>query len=154
MYCVAFAVSWATWLLFTGVPALCVVLCVWYLWSLGNITQAPTCQNLNLDTAYILHYIYTYLTQGQQEPGLIALSPRAKCIISKGIGVYATPILQPTSPVAHLTTGLAIHAYLPMNPCSLQSTSPADLVFFTDASGESALTPITGGATLQLTQTE
>ena len=27
--CVACAVSWATWLLFTGVPARCVVLCVW-----------------------------------------------------------------------------------------------------------------------------
>ena len=34
----------------------------------------------------------------------------------------------------------------------LRST-PADLLFFTDASGESALTPITRGATLQLTHT-
>ena len=31
------------------------------------------------------------------------MSPNAKRIISKGIGVYATPILQPTTPVAHLT---------------------------------------------------
>ena len=47
------------------------------------------------------------------------MSPQAKHIISKGIGVYATPVLQPTTPVAHLTTGLAIYAYLPMNPCRL-----------------------------------
>ena len=116
-------------------------------------TQTLTCHDLNPDTAYILHYIYSYLTQGQPEQGLIALSPQAKHIISKGIGVYATPILQPTTPVAHLATGLAIYAYRPMNPCRLPQPSPADRLFFTDASGESALTPITGGATLQLTHT-
>ena len=65
--------------------------------------------------------------------------------------MYATPIVQPTTPVAHLTTGLAIYAYLPMNPSRLPEPSPADLLFFTDASGEPVLTPITGGATLQLT---
>ena len=67
--------------------------------------------------------------------------------------MYATPILQPTTPVAHLTTGLAIYAYLPMNTCRLRQPSQADLLFFTDASGESVLTRITGGATLQLTHT-
>ena len=67
--------------------------------------------------------------------------------------MYSSPILQPTTPVAHLTTGLAIYAYLPMNPCCLQQPSATDLLFFTNASGESALTPITGGATLQLTHT-
>ena len=101
--------------------------------------------DLNPDTAYILHYIYSYLTQGQPEQGLIALSPQAKHIISKGIGVYATPILQPTTPVAHLARGLAIYAYLPMNPCRLPQPSPADRLFFTDASGESALSPSPGG---------
>ena len=67
--------------------------------------------------------------------------------------MYATPILQPTTPVAHLTTGLAIYANLPMNPCRLPQPSPADRLFITNAPGESALTPITGGATLQLTHT-
>ena len=47
------------------------------------------------------------------------MSPRAKRIISKVIGLYAIPTLQPTTPVAHLTTDLAIYAYLPMNPCRL-----------------------------------
>ena len=116
-------------------------------------TQALTCHDLNPDAAYILHYIFSYLTQGQPEQGLIAMSPQAKHIISKGIGLYATPILQPTTPVAHLATGLAIYAYLPMNPCRLPQPSPADRLFFTDASGESAPTPIAGGATLQLTHT-
>ena len=82
------------------------------------------------------------------------MSPNTKRIISKRIEVYATPILQPTTPVARLTTGLAIYAYLPMNACRLPQPSPADLILITDASGESPLTPITGGATLQLTHTE
>ena len=82
------------------------------------------------------------------------MSPRKKRIISKGIGVYATPFLQPKTPLAHLTTGLAIYAYVPMNPCRLPQPSPADVVFFTNALGESALTPITGAANLQPTHTE
>ena len=121
--------------------------------TLEHRTLTLTCHDLNPDTAYILHYIYSHLTQGQPEQGLIAMSPQAKHIISKGIGVYATPILQPTTPIAHLATGLAIYAYLPMNQCRLPKPSPADRLFFTDASGESALTPITGGATLQLIHT-
>ena len=39
------------------------------------------------------------------------MSPHTKRIISRGIGVYATPILQPTTLVAHFTTCLAIYAY-------------------------------------------
>ena len=116
-------------------------------------TQTLTCRHLNPDTAYILHYIYSYLTRGQPEQGLIAMSPHAKRIISKGIGVYTTPILQPTIPAAHLNRGLAIYTYLPMNPCRLPQPSPADLLFFTDASGDSALTLINGRATLKLTHT-
>ena len=82
------------------------------------------------------------------------MSPRAKRIKSKGVGVYATPILQPTTPVAHLTTYPAIYAYLPMNPCRVPQSSAADLIFFTDTSGKSALTCITGGAALQPTHPE
>ena len=40
-----------------------------------------------------------------------------------------------------------------MNPCRLPQPSPADRLFFADASSESALTPITWEATLQLTHT-
>ena len=39
--CVECAVSWATWLLFTGVPAPCVVLCVRWPWPLGSCS--PVC---------------------------------------------------------------------------------------------------------------
>ena len=83
-----------------------------------------------------------------------ALILRAKHIISKGIGEYANPILQGTTLVAPLTTGLAIYAYLPMNQCPLPQPSAADQVFFNNASGESALTSTIGRATLQLTYTE
>ena len=82
-------------------------------------TQTLTCRLLSPDMAYMLHYIYSYLTQGQQEEGLIAVSPRANRIVSKGLGVYANPILQPMTLVPHLTTGLAIYAYLFMNPFRL-----------------------------------
>ena len=98
-----------------------------------HLAQTLTCRNLKPDTSYILHYIYSYLTQGQSEQGLIAGLPHAKHFISKGTGVYATPVLQPTTLVAHLITGLAIYAYLPMNPCRLPQPSPADHIFFTDA---------------------
>ena len=119
-----------------------------------HLTQTLTCRDLNPDKAYILHYIYSYVTQRQPEQGVTAMSPGAKRIIFKGIGVYATPILQPKTPVAQPTTGLAIYAYLPMNPCRLRQPSLAGLLFFTDASGETAITPITGGGTLQLIQTD
>ena len=98
-----------------------------------KLTQTLTCRNVTPNTAYILHYIYSYLRQGQQEEELIAVSPRAKRIISKGLGVYSTSILQLTTPVAHLTTDLAIYAYLPMNACRPPQPSPANLIFFTDA---------------------
>ena len=62
-------------------------------------TQIVTCRDLNPDTAYILHYIYSHLSQGQPEQGLIAMSSHAKRFISKVRAVYATPILQPTTPV-------------------------------------------------------
>ena len=71
-------------------------------------TQTLICRDINPDTAYIFYYIYYYLTQGQPIQGLIATPPQARRITSKGIGVYATPILQPTTLVAHLTTDLAI----------------------------------------------
>ena len=80
----------------------------------------------------------------------MAVSPHAQRIISKGVGVYATTILQPTTPGAHLITILAIYAYQPMNPCGLGQPSQADVIFLTDPSGVSALRPITGGATLKL----
>ena len=41
VHCVSCAVSWATWLLFTGVPARCVVLCVWCPGQLGFCS--PVC---------------------------------------------------------------------------------------------------------------
>ena len=82
------------------------------------------------------------------------MHPGAKRILSNGRGVYVTPILWPKTTVANLTKVLAIYAYLPMNPCCLPQPTPTNLVFLTDASGKSALTPITGRGTLQLTHTE
>ena len=52
-----------------------------------HLAETLTCRSLNPDTAYILHHIYSYLKQGQQEQGLLAVPPRAKRIIFKEIGV-------------------------------------------------------------------
>ena len=41
LFCLACAVPWATWLPFTGVPAWCVVLCVWCPGPLGSCS--PVC---------------------------------------------------------------------------------------------------------------
>ena len=53
-------------------------------------TQTLTCRDLNPDTAYILHYIYSYLTQGQPEQGLMG---RARDLFALGTG--------DKTPVAH-----------------------------------------------------
>ena len=66
--------------------------------------------------------IYSYLTQGQPEQGLIAMSPQAKHIISKGIGVYATPILQPTT---HRPRHIRLPAHEPMLPPTTITGRPA-----------------------------
>ena len=49
-----------------------------------QLTQTLTCRNLNPDMAYVLHHIYSYLTQGQQEEGLIAVSPLRNASSAKG----------------------------------------------------------------------
>ena len=67
-------------------------------------THTLTCGDLNQDTAHILQYIYSYLTQGQPHQGLIATSPGVKHIISKGVGVYAPP-----NPAAHNPGGPPHH---------------------------------------------
>ena len=40
--------------------------------------------------------------------------------------MYGTHILHPTTPVGHLTAGLPIYAYLPMNPCRLPQPSAGE----------------------------
>ena len=47
-------------------------------------------------TGYLFHLMYAYITQGRPGMGLLRLIPQAQAIITKGIGVYATPLLQPT----------------------------------------------------------
>ena len=60
-----------------------------------HLTPTLTCRHLEPDTAYILHYIYSYLKQGQPEQGLIAISPRAKSIISEKVSGLLTLVLVP-----------------------------------------------------------
>ena len=58
--------------------------------------QTITCQKFHPNTGYLFHLMYPYVTKGRPDRGLRRLTPRAQSIISQGIGVYATPLLQPT----------------------------------------------------------
>ena len=119
-----------------------------------HLTQILTRRDLNPNTSYILHCIYSYLTQGQPEQGLIAMSPRAKHITYKGIGVYATPILQPKNPGGPPHHG-PCHIRLPAHePMPSPTTITGGPTLLRRRLRRVPFTPITGGATLQLTHTE
>ena len=72
--------------------------------------------------AYLLHYVYGYLTQGHEgNNDYVRMNQAANEIISQGLGVYATQGLQPaaTTPWATTERAARIHAYQPKTPCRL-----------------------------------
>ena len=58
--------------------------------------QTITYQRFHPNTGYLFHLMYAYITQGRPDRGLLRLTPRAQAIITKGIGIYPTLVLQPT----------------------------------------------------------
>ena len=66
--CVACALSWAAWLLFTGVPARCVVLCVRCPWPLGSCSR---CAPSVLCVAYAV----------VRAPWLLFSGVQARCVV-------------------------------------------------------------------------
>ena len=61
--------------------------------------QTIRCQWFHPNTGYLLHLMYASITQGRPNRGLLRLTPRAQAIITQGIGVYRTPLLQPTQEI-------------------------------------------------------
>ena len=103
--------------------------------------------------AYLLQYVYGYLTQGHEENNdYVRMNPAATEIIRQGVGVYATRRLRPaaTTPWATTEQGARVHAYQPTTPCRLPCPDDRNTVFFADASGTTSLTPAAGGAALEL----
>ena len=64
--------------------------------------------------AYLLQYVYGYLTQGHEgNNDYVGMNPAATEIICQGVGVYATRRLQPAANTLWATTErrARIHAY-------------------------------------------
>ena len=104
-------------------------------------------------TAYLLQYVYGYLTQGHERNNdYVRMNPAATEIIRQGMGVYATRRLRPDTNTPWATTerGAHIHAYQPTMPCRLPHPDNHNTIIFADASGTTSLTPAAGGAALEL----
>ena len=103
--------------------------------------------------AYLLQYVYGYLTQGHEgNNDYVRMNPAATQIIRQGLGVCATQRLQPATTTQWATTkqGARIHAYQPRTPCRLPCPDDHNTVILADASGPTSLTPAAGGAALEL----
>ena len=104
-------------------------------------------------TAYLLHYVYGYLTQGHERNNdYVRMNPAATEIIRQGMGLYATRRLRPDTNTPWATTepGAHIHAYQPTMPCRLPHPDNHNTIIFADTSGTTSLTPAAGGAALEL----
>ena len=106
--------------------------------------------------AYLLQYMYGYLTQGHEgNNDYVRMRPAATEIIDQGVGVYATGRLHPatTTPWATAEQGARVHAYQPMTPCRLPCPDDCNTVIFADASGTTNLTQAAGGQLWSCRQT-
>ena len=104
-------------------------------------------------TAYLLQYVYGYLTQGHERNNdYVRMIPAATEIIRRRVGVYATRRLRPGTNTPWSTTErrAPIHAYQPTMPCRLRHPDNHNTIVFADASGTTSPTPAAGGAALEL----
>ena len=96
--------------------------------------------------------MYAYITQGRPDRGHLCLTPRAQAIIAQVIGVYATPLLQPTQVTTRTAKGNPIYIYHPTAIARLPVPSDTDIIYFTDASGTEQRTPTVGCASVRITR--
>ena len=103
--------------------------------------------------AYLLQYVYGYLTQGHEgNNDYVRMNPAAAVIICQGVGVYATRRLEPATATPWATTeqGARVHAYQQKTPCNLPCPDDRNTVVFADACGTTSLTQAGGGGALEL----
>ena len=84
--------------------------------------------------------------------GLLRLTQRAQAIITQGIGVYATPLLQPTQITTRNAQGNPVYVYHPTAIARLPVPSNTDIIYFTDPSGGQQRTPVVGCASARITR--
>ena len=107
----------------------------------------------HLQKAYLLRYVYGYLTQGHEGNNDYArINLAATEIIHQGIGVHATRrlTLATTTPWATMEQAARVHVYQPTTPCRLSCPDDRNTVIFADTSSTTNLIPAAGGAALEL----
>ena len=114
--------------------------------------QTIKCQKFHPNTGYLFHLMYAYITQGRPDRGLLCLSPWAQAIITQGIGVYATPLLQPTQITTRTAQGNPVYIYHPTAIARLPVPSDTDIIYSTDASGTQQRTSMVGCASVRITR--
>ena len=74
-----------------------------------------------------------------------------QAIITQGIGVYATLVLQPTQTTIRTAQRNPVYIYHPTAIGRLSVPSNTGIIFFTDASGPQQRTPTVGCASVRVT---
>ena len=110
--------------------------------------QTITCQRFHPNTGYLFEPMYAHITQDRPDTGLLRLIPRAQTIITRGIGVYATPLLQPTQTTRRTAQVNPVYIYHPTAIARLPVPSDTNIIFFIDASGTQHHTPTVGCASV------
>ena len=94
--------------------------------------------------------MYTYITQGHPDRRLLRLTPPAQAIITLGIGVYATPLLQPTQITTRTAQGNPVYVHHPTAIARLTIPSNTDIIYSTDASGTQQRSLKVGSASVHI----
>ena len=110
------------------------------------------CQKFHANTGYLFHLMYADITQGRPDRGLLSLTPRAQAITTQGIGVYATPLLQPRQITTRTAQGNPVYVYHPTAVVRLPVPSVTDIIYLTDTSGTQQRTPTVGCASVRMTR--
>ena len=103
--------------------------------------------------AYLLQYVYVYLTEGHEgNKDDVRMNPAATGITRQGLGMYATQRHRSdaNTPWASTEQGARIHGYQPTTTCRLPQPDDHNTIIFADAPGTTSLTPAAGGAALDL----
>ena len=79
--------------------------------------QTIMCQRFHPNTGYLFHLMYAYIIQGRPDKGLPRLTPRAQAIITQGIRVYVTLLLQHTQTNTRTAQGNPVYIYHPPSNC-------------------------------------
>ena len=96
--------------------------------------------------------MYAYNTPGRPDRGLLCLTPQAQAIITQGMGVYATLLLQHTQTTSRTIerNPVCIHHHTAI--ARLPAPNNPDIIYFTDASGTQQRTPTVGCASVRITR--